>query len=273
MNEDRPSGVGGRLQRAREERGLSLSQIAASTKIARTSLEAIERDDVKRLPGGIYTRAFVKAYAEAVGLDPERTLDEFLQQAPEIAEETGALRRPTPTVPAPAGPAAFPVFEILRVGVALSLPVLLVVLYVVLRPDPREPGPMFDRRPLNGGRVDAVAVDTPAPGSVLPASAQSGEDEPQPALVTEAGLTVVLTPRREVWLSATLDGKPTVARLLPAGEEETLEASREIVLKLGDAGAVSITINGEPIRMLGQPGQVVTARIAPDTVDQYLVNP
>ena len=77
-----PTGVGAGLRQRREERHISLRQIAASTKISPSALEAIERDDIKRLPGGIFTRAFVRAYASELDLDPERTLAEFLAQFP-----------------------------------------------------------------------------------------------------------------------------------------------------------------------------------------------
>ena len=77
-----PTGVGAGLRQRREERRVSLRQIAASTKISPGALEAIERDDIKRLPGGIFTRAFVRAYASELDLDPERTLAEFLAQFP-----------------------------------------------------------------------------------------------------------------------------------------------------------------------------------------------
>jgi cytoskeletal protein RodZ len=74
---------GERLRRARETRGISLRQVANVTRITVRALEAVERNDLSRLPGGIFTRAFVRAYAAEVGLDPEVTLREFLAQCPE----------------------------------------------------------------------------------------------------------------------------------------------------------------------------------------------
>jgi cytoskeletal protein RodZ len=79
----RHTGFGGRLREARERRGLTLQQIAASTKISMMTLEALEHDDAARLPGGIFSRSFVRTYASAVGLDPDETLREFLRRFPE----------------------------------------------------------------------------------------------------------------------------------------------------------------------------------------------
>jgi transcriptional regulator with XRE-family HTH domain len=83
---DRPvTDFGERLRRARDSRGVSLRQVANVTRITVRALEAVERNDLLRLPGGIFTRSFVRAYAAEVGLDPEGTLREFLAQCPEEA--------------------------------------------------------------------------------------------------------------------------------------------------------------------------------------------
>jgi cytoskeleton protein RodZ len=71
---------GGKLRQARERRGISLRQIAASTKISPAALEALERNDISKLPGGIFSRAFVRSYAIEVGLDPDEIVGEFLER-------------------------------------------------------------------------------------------------------------------------------------------------------------------------------------------------
>ena len=65
------------LRRARESRGLTLQQIAQDTKIPLRHLDALERDEFAALPGGIYRRAEVRAYADAVGLDRTVALARF----------------------------------------------------------------------------------------------------------------------------------------------------------------------------------------------------
>jgi transcriptional regulator with XRE-family HTH domain len=74
---------GRRLRRERERRQIALSSISANTKISATLFHALERDDVSRWPGGIYRRAFIRAYAEAVGLDPDDVTREFLERFPD----------------------------------------------------------------------------------------------------------------------------------------------------------------------------------------------
>jgi len=73
------SDFGAKLRQAREQRGVTLRDIAAHTKFSVPSLEALERNDPSRLPGGIFARAFVRSYASEVGLDPEATVREFVE--------------------------------------------------------------------------------------------------------------------------------------------------------------------------------------------------
>ena len=89
MAERLPTDFGRSLREARERRGLSLRQIANSTKIPMSALEALERNDLSRLPGGIFSRAFVRAYAVEVGLDPDATLQEFNARFPNGSVSSG----------------------------------------------------------------------------------------------------------------------------------------------------------------------------------------
>ena len=77
---------GGTLRSARERKGISLRHIANATKISMGALESLERNDFDRLPGGIFSRSFVRAYAQEVGLDPDQTVADFLKEAGETFE-------------------------------------------------------------------------------------------------------------------------------------------------------------------------------------------
>src|ERR1700730_14310799 len=83
------SGFGERLRDARERRGISLRQIANATKISVSVLEALERNDISKLPGGVFGRAFVRSYAIEVGLDPEATIHDFIVQFPNDSVTAG----------------------------------------------------------------------------------------------------------------------------------------------------------------------------------------
>ncbi|PYR14130.1 MAG: hypothetical protein DMG00_04655 [Acidobacteria bacterium] len=80
MTEER---FGSRLRRERERRHIALSSISANTKISVALFEGLERDDVSRWPSGIFRRAFIRAYAEGIGLDPDAVTREFNERFPD----------------------------------------------------------------------------------------------------------------------------------------------------------------------------------------------
>ena len=69
--------LGMRLRQQRESRELSLAAIADDTKIKQSLLDALERDNVRHWPTGLFRRAYVKSYAKAIGLDPAAVFAEF----------------------------------------------------------------------------------------------------------------------------------------------------------------------------------------------------
>ncbi len=81
---------GAKMRRAREERGVTLRHIADVTKLSVSALEALERNDISRLPGGIFSRAFVRSYALEIGLDPEQTVREFVVRFPDDSVTAGS---------------------------------------------------------------------------------------------------------------------------------------------------------------------------------------
>lgn len=85
------------LREARERAGISLDDIAASTKLGRGLLTALERNDLSRWPAGIFRRAFVRSYAGLVGLDPDRTVAIFLRAFPEPLDGPDAAHGAPPT--------------------------------------------------------------------------------------------------------------------------------------------------------------------------------
>jgi transcriptional regulator with XRE-family HTH domain len=98
--------VGSWLRRERERRGVSLRTIAEETKVSFPLLEGLEADDISRWPGGIFRRAFVRAYADSLGLDSEDVLARFEEQhADRQAEESGpgSSGPAAPAQPEPAG--------------------------------------------------------------------------------------------------------------------------------------------------------------------------
>src|SRR5688572_33473874 len=79
---------GARLRSQREQQQVELAAIAEETKINVALLEGLERDDLSRWPGGLFRRAYVRTYAQKIGLDPEKVVREFLAAHPDPVEES-----------------------------------------------------------------------------------------------------------------------------------------------------------------------------------------
>lgn len=87
--------IGEKLRLARETRGIALRAISDQTRISMRYLEAIETDDYRRLPGGIFNRSFIRAYAKQIGYDEQDALEEYSA----MMRERGELTDEVPTTP------------------------------------------------------------------------------------------------------------------------------------------------------------------------------
>ena len=258
---DTPPDVGSRLRAARETKQLSLGEIADTTKISIDALEALEENDVARLPGGIFTRGFVRSYAAEFGLDPEQTLRDFLARVPPegIAEGTERDNRSHEhDVYQNQQRMARTVLTLVLVGVAVAA--LLFFFWIRGVPSgtgtPAAPARAVEPEPAPPPRLDrSVRVDPPTP--IAP--------------VSQAPLTIVLSPLGDCWVSLRLDGESVVRRVMHAGERAAYEANDEIVLNIGDAGAFAFAINQQRGRSLGASGEVVTERITLQNYRGYVV--
>jgi cytoskeletal protein RodZ len=277
MSADRtPGDFGSRLREARERRGITLRQIASATKISVGVLEALERNDISRLPGGIFGRAFVRSYAVEVGLDPETTIRDFMTAFPNDSVTAGH--------PTSERNDDFVLLESdrRRAGtylslLAISIPIAGAMLWVGTGRSVREAPPpaLVTARPAPAQRaIEPGSLPVPSTPTVVPTTALPA-DTPAPAAPASAPerdeLTVALTVKQPCWVTATIDGRKMLDRLLPAGEQQKIVVRREMVLTVGDASAISMTLNGAAARPLGKAGEVVTTHVTPNNFRDYLV--
>jgi len=101
---DSSESFGRRLRRERERRQIALTSIAENSKISVSLLRDLERDDFSKWPPGIFRRSFMRAYAQAIGLDAETTVREFLERFPD--PDPDGLNPPQPALPASPLPAS-----------------------------------------------------------------------------------------------------------------------------------------------------------------------
>jgi cytoskeletal protein RodZ len=223
---------GENLKRERELRGIELRDIADATNISIRFLQALEQDRVEVLPGGIFRRAFVRQYARHLGLDPERTVADFLYAHGERGDDAESAP------PAPRRPAA-------PRGLLLSLLLLAAGVLVLVKGVSRPP-----ERPS-----EAAAPRATAP---VPAVPTLPPEEPPAvsASVEREGLVLTLQASQPCWVAVEADGSAVLNRVLGQGETETIEAAGEIILSVGNAGGVSFVVNDRPGVPLGKSGEV-----------------
>ena len=92
-----PDSFGARLRQQRERQQIALTSIARQTKISLSLLEGVERDDVSHWPPGIFRRSFIRAYAHAIGLEPDSVVREFLEFHPDPVEVTAWVSASSPS--------------------------------------------------------------------------------------------------------------------------------------------------------------------------------
>ena len=248
-----------------------------------SALEALERNDASGLPGGIFSRAFVRSFADEVGLDPDTAVEEFLEEFP-----TDAVEEVPDIVDESADHHVFHsqqrMANTVLLLLVLSLPVAGFLIFLGLRGGGgAEVGTPVESREVE--RVADVSADDTAPESTAAARATplratpappvtpapAGVEEPpvfEPAAV--GPLTIDIHPSAECWVSLTVDGERVLSRVMQPGEREVVEADREIIVNVGDAGAFAFAINQRPGRALGGRGEVVTARINRDNYRSFV---
>jgi cytoskeleton protein RodZ len=160
------SDFGGKLRLARERRGISLRQIAAATKISVAALEALERNDISKLPGGIFSRAFVRSYAVEVGLDPDATVHEFLDRFQDGPAEASAVASRIPEEESDFESQQRMASVLLKL-VLISIPIAGAILYFTLRARPASPAvapaPVEQPAPARSSRAGASKIADTAP--------------------------------------------------------------------------------------------------------------
>lgn len=251
--------VGTTLRAARERRNLSIDRIAAATKIAPAILHAIERNDFDRIPGGLFTRGYIRAYAREVGLDGEALVaqlgasSEPSQPPPPTPRD---IRPPAGALGDRAGP------EASLWAYVLGLVAALVLVVIYLRPDEATPVATVEEASLEAPQPPAedVPVSAIAVEAVVDRAIPVGGET---ATARRATLRVDIETTGPCWVEAVADGRRAIYRLMQAGERAAVEG-RTVTLRVGDPGTFRYAVNGLPGTPLGAPGVPVTVHLTPD---------
>src|SRR5208337_4108879 len=290
------AGFGEYLRREREMRGVSLEEISTSTKISIRFLQAIENEELSKLPGGIFTRSFVRTYARYLGLDEERVLTDFQlagQEKPEIDIHRISANRARPS-----GSALRT-----RIIAFLVAGVLLASGYALFRysrrimeqqsstpmvippsttagstnpgtnppPTPAPIQPSAPAQPENNPSLSATSASPiagaatapgtleggpPSPGAKANPPNQSPTSEATSAVAAHTDLVLQVAATERAWVAVDADGKTVLQKVVNPNEVENLKAHDFFDVTIGNAQSVVLTLNGETLKPLGRRGEV-----------------
>jgi cytoskeletal protein RodZ len=238
--------LGETLRQARLDKGVSLADASRDTRIRRAYLEALESEDAAALPAPVYTRGFLRTYAEYLGLNPQAMVDLF--QPPARRETVPALRPAAPRVAIPRQIPLRPVFY--GIGAIVFAVVLAFAWqwYQEAQATVRGSDESF-RSARTGTATPAARVPTPFPIAIAsPSPTHTPTPEPTvpptPTPVID-GILVEFKTNARVYVEAAVDGKQVVAESLPAGTERQLPlASESVIMRASNGSAVDVTVNG-----------------------------
>lgn len=229
--------LGERFRAAREQRGLTLSDVAEHVRIRSVYLAAIEEGNWKAIGAPVYIRGFLRTYARFLGLDPEDAVAEF--NSAEGAAPAPAAAAPSTAFEPRGGPGGS-LAPLIWVAGIIAIALIGFVVYLYLTP----------ARTGRQVAVTSAGQPTAAP-SPAPSAAASGTPAPLPQTKT---LAIHLT--APSWLRVTVDGNVSIEGTFPAGTTKSFHGKNALV-RVGNAGGVEITVDGKTVGKLGGPGDVV----------------
>ncbi|MGB7593376.1 MAG: RodZ domain-containing protein [Terriglobia bacterium] len=294
------AGFGEYLRREREMRGVSLEEISTATKISIRFLKAIENEELSKLPGGIFTRSFVRTYARYLGLDEERVLADCQlagQQKPEVdirritanrARSNGAASRTRLIAFLMAGvllASGYALFRHSRRVMEQQSSTPMVTPQSTTAPGTNPPPtaapvqPSTPAQPENNPSLSATSASPTAGATTAPGTLQGGPPSPgakanppnqsvtseaTSAVAAHTDLVLQVAATERVWVAVDADGKTVLQKVLNANEVENLKALDSFDVTIGNAQGVVLTLNGETLKPLGRRGDVKSIHLTRD---------
>ena len=275
--------IGRFLEQKRKERGLSLEEVEQATKIRKRYLTGLEREDYAMLPDAVYAHGFLKTYANFLGLDGE-ALSRQLKSRRKPRRERGinynnppesSFEQPliTPGGLRGTDKRKISTSAIVTLLVALlALAAVIGTLYFVGRgvqasrsQEENPPASSGENSPRQEQQKIASKDKDPEGGQaneVAGESEEKADDQEKPAVAEQSAppdtlQVLVNVKERPSWLLILSDGTQAFEQVAQPGFSRTFEAEHRLYIKSGDAGAVTVEINGQDAGVLGRAGEVV----------------
>jgi cytoskeleton protein RodZ len=275
--------LGARLKQEREKQGITLEQISLSTKIGTRMLRALEEEHFDQLPGGIFNKGFIRAYARSLGMDEEQAIADYL-----AASTTGtALNKSeanghVPFAESPsqeereeneeAGSLPWGIFATVLLTVALGFTAWGFYSRESHKETRDSAVPATDSSNVsppastNPSPPEQKPIESPGPSATAskPGRQTASIAASAPAASAIVGIPatktflVLIKARQDSWISITVDGEVVTQETLIAPTEKSVRAEKEITIRAGNVGALDFEFNGEQLPVQGSVGEVKT---------------
>jgi cytoskeleton protein RodZ len=290
---------GDKLKREREMRGVTLDEISESTKIARRHLEALESEDFASLPGGVFNKGFVRAYARFIGINEDQAVADYSQAHKE--EERPEEQFPLEIHEKPDRELNPRNSQVPLIGSVMAL-LLLVAGFTVWRGKKHQTESVVpsaaaasrteapEQQPTSKTRraeqSSAAATETasapkmmavdqkvpvPEPPNGAMAAVTPAKKEPQAermALTPKNSFFVIIKAKEDAWISVVADGRRVSHGMLRADKQRFVRAGKQIILTTGNAGGIDVSFNGKPLGAIGNESEARTIFFTPSGATQ-----
>ncbi|HWY55035.1 MAG TPA: RodZ domain-containing protein [Terriglobales bacterium] len=289
---------GAQLKKEREKQGVSLEDISVSTKIGTRMLRALEEEHFDQLPGGIFNKGFIRAYARCLHMDEDQAVADYLAATGFVPPAKDSVTNDQAPLLDP------PSREQTDTNTGLPWSTFAVVLLIIAlgfaawgfysresqkaapestapaanspspspsvtteqSPPPQAP-PQQPAESTNSSPAPAKPTEpsaTPSPAESMRSQSPGTPDatpstsQLKPAIPANAPLLVLIKAREDSWLSVSVDGEIVTRALLSAPAQKSIRAEKEIVIKAGNVGALDFEFNGKKLPTQGDYGEVKT---------------
>jgi cytoskeleton protein RodZ len=274
---------GDRLRREREMRGITLDEITESTKISRRHLEALEGEHFNQLPGGVFNKGFVRAYARFLGIDEDQAVADYSAASNEQPEAENKFPLEIHDEPnrqlnprSSKLPLIFAVAALAGVLVgygfwvkskphnSVSIESTRPPVNAATEPQPTDTNPQSGISSTRNSTNDSVPAIKQAPAQVAAASQpaeQNSHSAPAESAETPAArnaFLVQIVAKEDSWVSIVADGKSVMERVLAADKHKNVKAGKSLILRTGNAGGIEVSFNGRPLGALGNENEART---------------
>ena len=268
---------GENLRREREMRGVTLQEISAATKISVCFLKSIENEEFSRLPGGIFNRSFVRAYARYLGLDEDPLLEEYHLAAKNKGEVDLAQLSLPKTYTHPARSSHRTLWGVIIAVGLLALgftlwrhshrPVQMPTAAKTSAASPVPASAASTQSPTPETSGEAQPTKTkPAGGVLAAASTMAASPKLPPITDAEGRLVLQIAATESSWVAIDADGKSVMQGIMEPNTVKTFKADTSFDVLTGNAQGVILTLNGNTLKRLGREGEVKQVHLTWDSL-------